>query len=127
MTMKALAIEWAEAKEAERVAIERRRSIEDQLKQSLKISEQDEGTISHKEDNVTIKAVCRINYKVDSDMLLLVAGQNGYADKLAELFRWEPKINKAAWKQADPKMTQILSAAITAEPGRPTFSVTTGE
>jgi len=120
-----LATEWITAKEAERVAVEKRRAIEDQLKLHLKIQEQDEGTISHKDDVYSIKAVCRMNRKIDSEKLLAIAGQNGYADQLANLFRWKPEVIQSAWKSADPKMIHTLSAAITMEPGRPSFSITT--
>ena len=123
-----LATEWLIAKEAERSATEKRRAIEDQLKLHMKIQEQDEGTISHKDNNYTIKATCRMNRRIDSEKLLAIAGQNGYSDQLANLFRWKPEVIQSAWRAADPKMIHTLSTAITIEPGRPSFTIsTTGE
>ena len=125
MEIETVATEWMEAKEAERQAVERRRKAEDELKRMLKITEQDEGTVSQKTSHYSIKAVCRMNRKIDSEKLLAIAGQCGYADQLASLFRWKPEVIQSAWKEADPKMTNALSAAITVEPGRPSFSINT--
>ena len=123
MTLEQLASEWREAKQVEKEAIEKRRFLEDQMKKALKISDMDEGTISHKGPNFQIKAVCRMNRKVDGNMLLALAQQYGYSDQLPNLVRWKADIIQAGWKAASDDVTNALSAAVTFEPGRPTFNV----
>ena len=77
MEIETIATEWIQAKEAERQAVERRRKAEDELKRMLKITEHDEGTVSQKTSHYSIKAVCRMNRKIDSEKLLAIAGQCG--------------------------------------------------
>jgi hypothetical protein len=114
---------WLTAKEAERQAIEDRRRIEDRIKSLAGVSENMEGTETVDPDRYTIKIVGRIDRKVDSDKLQELAAEHGLTDHLSYLFRWKPEINMAAWKAADPSITKPLSAAITAKPGRPSFTI----
>ena len=114
---------WLAAKEAERQAIDDRRRIEDRIKSMAGVSENMEGTETVDPDQFTIKIVGRIDRKVDSDKLQELAAEYGLTEHLASLFRWKPEINMAAWKAADPSITKPLSAAITAKPGRPSFTI----
>jgi hypothetical protein len=118
-----LAAMWLAAKEAERQAIEDRRRIEDRIKSLVGVAETLEGTEVVDPDRYTIKIVGRIDRKVDSDKLQELAAEHGLTDHLSYLFRWKPEINMAAWKAADPSITKPLSAAITAKPGRPSFTI----
>ena len=119
-----LAAAWEEAKNAERAAVEKRRMLEDQMKLMLKIEDAEEGTVKHDSKRYTIKAVCRINRKIDSEKLLDIANHANLADHLHVLFRWTPELNISAWKDADDDVKRAFSAAITANPGRPSFTIT---
>lgn len=119
--------DWLDAKEAERQAVERRRAIEDRLVAEFEIPENLEGTRSVDADGYTVKIIGRIDRKVDGDALQEIATEAGLSDFLSTLFRWKPEINAAAWKAADSSITDVLSAAITAKPGRPSFTITKGE
>lgn len=114
---------WLAAKEAEKEATEDRRRIEDRIKSLVGVAENMEGTETVDPDRYTIKIVGRIDRKVDSDKLQEIAAEHGLTDHLSYLFRWKPEINMAAWKAADPSITRPLSAAITAKPGRASFTI----
>ena len=118
-----LAAMWLAAKEAERQAIDDRRRIEDRIKSLVGIAETLDGTETVDPDRYTIKIVGRIDRKVDSDKLQELAAEYGLTDHLSSLFRWKPEVNMAAWKAADQSITKPLSAAITAKPGRPSFTI----
>lgn len=115
--------EWIEAKEAERMATEHRRFIEDQLTAELGIDEAAEGSKSLKRDGYKIKVTQRINRRVNGDLLQEIAAENGLTEHLSALFRWSPSIDAKAWKGAAEDITRPLEAAITATPGRPSYSI----
>lgn len=115
--------DWIDAKEAERMAVEKRRDIEDQLIKQYQISEADEGSKSIKEAGYVVKVVCRMNRTIDAEALQEIAAESGLTNHLGELFRWKPEINAKAWKEADEGITAPLLAAITTKPGRPSFSI----
>jgi hypothetical protein len=118
-----LAAMWLAAKEAEREAVEDRRRIEDRIKSLAGVSENMEGTETVEPDRFVIKIVGRIDRKVDSDKLQELAAEYGLTDHLSSLFRWKPEINMAVWKATDEAITKPLAAAITAKPGRPSFTI----
>jgi len=122
-----LSEQWLAAKQAEAEAIAKRRDIEDRIKSLAGISESLEGTETVSPDHYTIKIVGRIDRKIDSDKLQELAAEYGLSDHLSSLFRWKPEINMTAWKAADESITKPLAAAITAKPGRPSFSITPKE
>ena len=122
-----LARQWAEAKEVETRAIRLRREIEDEMIAFYKISNQMEGTQNEDDGIYKIKIVNRITRKVDSEKVQELAAEFGLSDHLARLFRWTPEINATAWKSADESITRPLMDAITATPGRPSFSITIKE
>ena len=122
-----LAAMWLAAKEAEREAVEDRRRIEDRIKSLVGVAENLEGTETVDPDLYTIKIVGRIDRKVDSDKLQELAAEYGLTDHLSSLFRWKPEINMAVWKATDEAITKPLAAAITAKPGRPSFTITRKE
>lgn len=115
--------DWIDAKEAERLAVEKRRDIEDQLIKQYQISEADEGSRSIKEAGYVVKVVCRMNRTIDAEALQEIAAEAGLTGHLGELFRWKPEINVKAWKEADESITAPLLGAITTRPGRPSFSI----
>lgn len=125
--LNSLSEKWLAAKQAEAEAIAKRRDIEDRIKSVAGISESLEGTEIVSPDHYTIKIVGRIDRKVDSDKLQDLAAEYGLSDHLSSLFRWKPEINMTAWKAADEAITKPLAAAITAKPGRPSFSITPKE
>lgn len=122
-----LAAKWLEAKEQERMAIERRRIIEDQMAVELVLPVDIDSTLTFTPDKYVIKTVGRLNRKVDSDKLQELAAEAGLSDHLSTLFRWKPEIEMKAWKACDPAITSALADAITVTPGRPSFTITIKE
>lgn len=122
-----LAAMWLAAKEAEREAVEDRRRIEDRIKSLVGVAENLEGTETVDPDQFTIKIVGRIDRKVDGDKLQELAAEHGLTEHLSSLFRWKPEVNMAVWKATDEAITKPLAAAITAKPGRPSFTIISKE
>ena len=118
---------WLAAKQAEADATADRRKIEDRIKSLVGVAENLEGTETVDPDQFTIKIVGRIDRKVDGDKVQELAAEFGLTEHLASLFRWKPEINMAVWKAADEAITKPLAAAITAKPGRPSFTITRKE
>jgi hypothetical protein len=116
---------WLEAKEAERMAVEARRAVEDQLIFGLNIVEQMEGTFNSKTlTGHQIKITGRLNRKVDADKVQELAAEHGLTEHLSSLFRWKPEINLTAWKATAPEITMLLADAVTVSASRPSFSIT---
>lgn len=113
---------WIEAKDVERVAVDRRREIEDRLIAALAITES-EGSSTIKTDGYKVRVTQRFNRSIDADMLQEIAAEHGITHHLGDLFRWKPDINAKAWKDADSSITGPLEQAIITKPGRPSFSI----
>lgn len=122
-----LAAEWSEAKEAERKAQEKRREIEDAMSRLVKLPADLDGTERLDADGWEIRVVGRIDRKVDTDALQDLAREAGLTDHLTALFRWKAEINAKAWDRAADEITRPLTGAITAKPGRPSFTCTKKE
>ena len=122
-TLQKLSGEWLEAKEAERDATERRRLIEDEMVRLLEVQQTDEHTRKVEAEPFTIKIACRISRKVDGDMAQEIAAENDMQDHLALLFRWKPELSMAAWNAVGDNVKQVFARAITATPGRPSFTI----
>lgn len=118
---------WLAAKQAEADATADRRKIEDRIKSLVGVAENLEGTETVDPDQFTIKIVGRIDRKVDGDKVQELAAEFGLTEHLSSLFRWKPEINMAVWKATDEAITKPLAAAITAKPGRPSFTITRKE
>ena len=116
--------QWLNAKAIETAAIKTRRDLEDAMVKSLGIAENLDGTVNVDADTYKVKIEGRINRKINADKLQELAAENGLTEHLASLFRWKPEINAAAWKAANPEITKPLLDAITATPGRPSFTIT---
>jgi len=114
---------WLNYKAMEKYATDRRRDIEDLLIGQLGVATESEGSQKFEVDGFVVKTVCRINRSINADALQEIAAENGLSNHLGSLFRWKPEINMAAWKQAAPEITQPLMGAITAKPGRPSFTI----
>jgi hypothetical protein len=119
--------QWLNAKAIETAAIKTRRDLEDAMVKSLGIAENLDGTVNVDADTYKVKIEGRINRKINADKLQELAAENGLTEHLASLFRWKPEINAAAWKAAKPEITSPLLDAITATPGRPSFTITNKE
>jgi hypothetical protein len=122
--MNKLAQMWLEAKKQEKDATEDRRIVEDHIKKLAKIAETLDGTETVDPGHYVIKIAGRIDRKVDGDKVQELAAEFGLGDHLATLFRWKPELNLSAWKAADESITGPLAGAITAKPGRASFSIT---
>lgn len=123
MRLENLAEAWMQAKEAERAAVERRRDIEDQLRALANIRDDAEGVQSLDCGAWKMKITCRLDRKVDSDLLQEIAAEHGLSEHLSTLFRWKPEVNMKAWDQSSPDITSALAGAITVKPGRPSFAI----
>jgi hypothetical protein len=121
MDLKNLSEQWLEAKTLERDAAERRRVLEDQMRRCLKIEDAEEGTVSSVVGNYKIKASCRINRKIDPEQFLMLANESKI--EVQDFTRWKCELVMSAWKKQPEFVQQVLSRAITTEPGRATFSV----
>ena len=115
---------WLDAKKLEAAAVAERRELEDQMIAEFDIPKDLDGTVNHQVDGYKIKMEGRINKKIDSDKLQMLAAEAGLSEHLSSLFRWKPELHVAAWKAADAKITEPLLGAITSTPGRPTFTIT---
>jgi hypothetical protein len=125
--MNELAAMWLRAKQAEKDATEDRRDIEDHIKKLARIAENLDSTETVEPGQFIIKIAGRIDRKVDGDKVQELAAEHGLSEHLATLFRWKPELNMSAWKAADETITGPLAGAITAKPGRPSFSITPKE
>jgi len=119
-----LSIEWIEAKTEENEATERRRLIEDEICRALEVEQTDEHSRKVEAAPFTIKIACRINRKVDGDLAQEIAAENGMQDHLGLLFRWKPELSMTAWNGVGDNVKQVFARAITATPGRPSFTIT---
>lgn len=115
--------QWLRAKDAERFAQERRREIEDRLIAEFGVTEGDEQTQTVDEDQYRIKITSRVNRSVNTEKLREIAVDNGLEEHLDRLFRWKAELSLTAWRNSDPAITAPLAEAITAKPGRPSFSI----
>jgi hypothetical protein len=125
--MNELAQMWLRAKQAEKDATEDRRDIEDHIKKLARIADSLDSTETIEPGQYVIKIAGRIDRKVDGEKVQELAAEHGLSDHLATLFRWKPEINMSAWKAADETITGPLAGAITAKPGRASFSITPKE
>lgn len=115
---------WLDAKHEEAKAVATRRLLEDEMVELFSIPKDLEGTVKRDIDGFVIKTEGRINKKIDSDKLQLLAIEAGITEHLSSLFRWKPEINTKAWNAASEAVTKPLLDAITSTPGRPTFTIT---
>lgn len=119
---------WQVAKEDERVAVAKRRELEDQMVQALGIDPAKEGTENHLlPEGLQIKIISRLDRKVDADKAQEIAAEHDLQNALSTLFRWKPEIDMAAWRKAPADVTAIFAGAVTVKPGRPSFTIATKE
>jgi hypothetical protein len=118
-----VAAEWHAEKEVERIAVENRRRLEDEMRDQLCVAENLDGVQTTEIGNYVIKITGRIDRKVDADKIQELATQHGLESHLSTLCRWKPELNLSVWKATDPTITKLLAPAITAKPGRPSFSI----
>ena len=121
--MEQLATMWLEQKELERRATEERRQIEDEMRVRAAIRDDVEGTETLALEGFRVKVVGRIDRKVDADKVQELAAEHGLTEHLSTLFRWKPELNMAIWKSSTESITRALAPAITAKPGRPSFTI----
>ena len=122
-----LSAAWLKAKEDERIATEYRRAIENRMLSLIGVPETLEGVETARPHGYIVKITGRCSYKVDGDRLQELAAENGLTEHLSALGRWKPELNKRAWDAAAASITAPLASAITATPGRASFTITTAE
>ena len=123
MSVAQLCADWIECKATEKAATDHRREIEDELIRRLEIASDLDGTERRELDRHALKIVGRIDRKVDAEMAQELAAEHGIGEYLSTLFRWKPEIILRAWSAAPENGTNALARAITAKPGRPSFSI----
>lgn len=123
-TLQELSAEWIEAKDAERDAVEKRRLIEDEIGHIMGLKQTDEISRKIEAKPFTIKVSSRINRKVDGDLAQEIAAENDMQDHLSLLFRWKPELSMTAWHSVGDNVKNVFARAITATPGRPSFTIT---
>ena len=121
MDLLQLSEQWLVAKEDEKIATEFRRQLEDQMRKAMKLEESEEGTVSTLVGRYKVKANCRIKRKIDPEKFLLLANDAGV--DVSTFTKWKCELVMSAWRKQDETIKRALSSAITAEPGRPTFSI----
>lgn len=116
---------WLVAKREEAEAVARRRECEDRMVEAMResVDINEDGTTTVKPSGYTIKIVSRITRSVDAEKVQELAAAAGLSDHLPALFRWKPELNKAQWDHAAQNIRDALAPAITAKPGRPSFSI----
>jgi hypothetical protein len=124
---KELSAEWLRHKTTEEHAVIERRKIEDQIVKELALPDAFESTETAEPQGFVVKISGRIDRKVDSEKLQMLATEAGLTEHLATLFRWKPEINLTLWKATDESITKLLTGAITSKPGRPSFKITIKE
>ena len=125
--LKTLSAEWLRHKIDEEKSVAERRKIEDQIVKMLALPESFETTETAEPQGFVVKIAGRIDRKVDSEKLQMLATESGLTEHLATLFRWKPELNLTLWKSTDESITKHLAGAITAKPGRPSFKITIKE
>jgi len=115
---------WLDAKKLETAVVTERRQLEDQMVKLFEVPKDLDGTIKREADGFQIKMEGRINKKIDSDKLQMLAAEAGLSEHLSSLFRWKAEINAKAWNSASDAVTKPLLDAITSTAGRPTFTIT---
>jgi hypothetical protein len=127
MSVRELCADWIECKATEKAATDHRRDIEDELTRRLEIAETLDGTTRPEVEGYAVKVTGRIDRKVDAEKVQELAAEHDLTDELSRLFRWKPEINMATWKSYPETITKILSPAITAKPGRPSYTIESKE
>lgn len=64
-----------------------------------------------------------LNTKIDVKQLRKIATDHALENKLGELFRWKPEIDRKAWDKESLETRTLLSYAITQTPGKISFAV----
>lgn len=123
--MKELLQQWLDAKEVERAAVEKRRSIEDRLSELLASEMPADGQKTIKADGFAVKVTSRIAYKVNGEALQELASKKGIPlPLLQQAFRWKCEVIGKGWNELEKGIQSALSDAVTAEKGRPSYQIT---
>lgn len=123
LTNKSLYEQWLDAKEVEIKAVEARRVVEDKLLSIHGIAEGSEGSQTIKEDGYKVVVTSRVTRNVDTDKVQQIALEQGLTSHIQFLFRWKAEINAKIWKNTAESITSPFIEAITAKPGRPSFTI----
>lgn len=122
--MKELLQQWLDAKETERAAVEKRRSIEDRLSELLASEMPADGQKTIKAEGFAVKVTSRITYKVNGEELQELASKKGIPlPLLQQAFRWKCEVIGKGWNDLDKSIQAALSDAVTAEKGRPSYQI----
>ena len=123
--MKELLQQWLDAKEVERAAVEKRRSIEDRLSELLASEMPADGQKTIKADGFAVKVTSRITYKVNGEALQEIASKKGIPlPMLQQAFKWKCEVIGKGWNELEKGVQSALSDAVTTEKSRPSYQIT---
>lgn len=123
--MKELLQQWLDAKETERAAVEKRRSIEDRLSELLASEMPADGQKTIKAEGFAVKVTSRIAYKVNGEALQEIASKKSIPlPMLQQAFKWKCEVIGKGWSELEKGIQSALSDAVTAEKGRPSYQIT---
>ena len=123
--MKELFQQWLDAKEVERAAVEKRRSIEDRLSELLASEMSADGQKTIKAEGFAVKVTSRITYKVNGEALQEIASKKGIPlPMLQQAFKWKCEVIGKGWNELEEGIQSALSDAVTTEKGRPSYQIT---
>lgn len=123
--MKELLQQWLDAKETERAAVEKRRSIEDRLSELLASEMPADGQKTIKAEGFAVKVTSRITYKVNGEALQEIASKKSIPlPMLQQAFKWKCEVIGKGWNELEKGIQSALSDAVTAEKGRPSYQIT---
>lgn len=117
--LETLAKQLLEAKKAETQAKEARVALEEQIIEIL--GKKEEGTISVKTENYTVKTVGKLTRSVDSEALLEVV--DTLPEEVQELFTWKASLSLTAYRKADEKFTKLADTYIEVKEAKPSVEV----
>lgn len=122
LTLAQVAASWMQAKEAERQAIEYRRSLDKMMVELL--PKKDEGSVTEKDGNYKITASYKLDRKVDSAKLAEIWGDlDEHAQKA---FKWKADVAVSELRKVqefEPDVYAKLAECITTKPASTAVSV----
>ncbi len=125
--MSLLCEQWLAAKEAEKAAIERRRTLDDQIAQV--IAHGLEGTTTAVFGSYTVKVTGKLTRELDPEKVATLDAQIPAA-LLNRVITYKPALDLREYRYMqdhEPEYFQALASAVTTKPAKPTIAITIKE
>ena len=117
-----LSQEWLDAKNAEVIALGKRREIEEEI--ISQVQTRDEGTTSENIGDLKLSVTFKMDRKVDANAVQ--EAWNVLPPLVQEAFIWKPDLvlrHARAIESANPEAYKVLAKFITIKPARPSVKV----